>query len=333
MKDFPTRYYDIMATTKIPGDLKSLKRPPRSVNFLRLSGEKPDGEASEVYGKMINEGVPVAFKAMNDARLFFAPGNLSERIYSSHPSAIIGSSLRLPFENMFIEFATPLRGCIGELGSPSKGDLCYGVHIVQADFQTGDSELYTFFLWWYRKFPDPGYWSAATQILHLGSIAKVSESRLELLGSGREKKIDGDLRPLLKHLSFVLFLNSSNISYEIRKSPKMPRPKDKSWWRNSYESKFEELVVKDIPKRIALSLRRNESGAGWSRSAFVRGHFKVMSYCGVCGMKRAVLRFLRGEICKCGSPLNPETAKTQTFWWEGHWAGPDIVDKVVAVKA
>jgi hypothetical protein len=318
MRNFPFRYYDIVKDLVVDGK-----------EYICQTNRLMDVDGSEVSKEENpSPAINVTIDSLVQSKIFFAPGDLGSRILNSSPRLITSDMIKTPFDNVFIEFANPISGF-----SYHDGDRkIYGIHILEVFDPRVTSGRFIVMVKWGKIKSEPNVWASAIFTVCSDRTNQISDGRYTI--DGKAHKVESDTSSFyLRHLSFLMFLNSSNISYEIRQAPKQPRSKDKSWWRKEYESKFEELVVKDVPKRIALSLRRNESGAGWNRSTFVRGHFKVLSYCGVCGLRRAILRFLKNEICKCGSPLNAETAKTRTFWWEGHWAGPDIVDKVIVGKA
>jgi len=332
IRNFPFRYHDLVKDLVVD-------EKPYTAELIRMVDARDLENRPQADGKSTVGAVNATLGGLSQAKLFFAPHDLGSRIWNAAPGFVSSDMVRVSFDSIFIEFGIPVDG-LG-FGDDAKAKV-YGIHVAQVyggvvrqsihEEAVDADDRYITMVKWGKLKANPNEWAASLFAFSCKQIGQVTKELVVI--DGKKYNVPNRVSAhYLRHLAFVMFLNSSNISYELRQAPKQPRPKDRSWWRKGYESKFEELVVKDVSRRIALSLRRNESGAGWDHSAFVRGHFKVLSYCGVCGMKRAVLRFLRNEICHCGSPLNPETAKTRTFWWEGHWAGPDIVDKVIAEGA
>lgn len=346
-KNYPYRYHDIIA------DMKKLR-----FAFGHWNAEDPLGSAktSAALGG-------VSF--LPYAKLLFMPDDLSTKVWEASPSLVKSDMVRVPHENIFVEFGRPIHFTNGG----GAAELVYGFHILQAELnsditpeksadiyrrapelwrrmwakdgissadQLYDASRETYkkagrtiaITYWYRSVPDDGVWTCRTVIFPTKTVTTI-ERNAYVDPSGKRTKVD--TQETLNFLSFPLFLTSSNISYETQEPP-APERKDRYWWKPQYAQPFEMVVIKDIPKRIRLSLKRGEAGTErhWESGRLIKGHFKVLSYCGACQRRTAILRFIRKELCPgCSTILNPESAVTRTFWWDEHWAGPDIVDNVI----
>jgi len=339
MHPFPTRYYDILrhaADGKLVGVIPGLATAGYTdeENALRKAKHQEANESK----------MRIALGNLADARVLYAPGDLGTRIHQARPTFVTGQMIRMPIANLFIEMGAAIT--FDEIKDTEKR---YGLHLMESTMpfwhsieamksgRAGEPTRTLTMVWYYRTLPDNGKWhmlldSMAVEGPSFKLASLTEDAVLSEQGPINRGGRSAGLRWRLEALSFLMFLNSSNVSYERRPAPRMERPKDRYWWRPEYGREFEALVIKDVSKRIALALRRNESGVQRQNPYFVRGHFKILSYCTICGVRRGIRRFLQRETCRCGTVLEPDTALTKVFWWEGHWAGPDVVDRVLVER-
>lgn len=334
-RGYPTKYHRIVKEARKSSVRLEPKMTSQSVaNLAAIWGgdiEKARAIAEVKEEVRVTQGQNALF-LLPDARLILSPSNLASRIMDSAPDAVLPNMVRLSSPNIFIEFEASsfLESSAG------KGMRVEGVHLHEylskercpPYHQPGDICA----SWFYTKKGSPGWFIHPITIPHdfkMKSAAVTAKKARDWVEKG--KGVASVAQECLQAVAFTLFLNSSNVSYEFGDRPKTPtKNRDLSWWMPEFRSDFEVLKVKDIPTRYKFFPGRTADGTSWKKAAWVKGHFKVLSYCPSCGARRGIKRFLRHDVCACKQSLTPENCKTKMFWWSGHWAGPNIADAILS---
>ena len=139
--------------------------------------------------------------------------------------------------------------------------------------------------------------------------------------SGRKKK--KDTSKIFTRL--LTYLSSSNVEYTLqtRRYEGSSRQKRRQQLKPYYVTKLTRSA------RVRLSTKAAGTGEQLQQQVRVRAHAFRRWYCPNCERIAGVAKFLEHKVCEeCYEQLDLAVAKIKHFWQPAHWKGPDAAEQV-----